>query len=88
MQPELDIFTGEEYALFYGSLRDKSPKDQIVLSACQSDIAVLRKVSRELDSLCVSTAWNSVNHIQTHIEELIADIHEIQDSILNPDEES
>ena len=83
-----DIFTPEEHVAFYGSLRDKSPKDQIVLSACQSDIEILRKVSRELDKLCVSTVWDSVSHIQGHLDELASDIHEIQDSITNPDEES
>ena len=86
MKMQHDIFTPEEHVAFYGSLRDKSPKDQVVLSACQSDIESLRRVSRELEKLCVSTAWNSVDHIQTHIEELIADILEIQDSITNPDE--
>ena len=83
-----DIFTPEEHVAFYGSLRDKSPKDQIVLSACQSDIEILRKVSRELDKLCVSTVWDSVSHIQGHLDELASDIVDIQDSITNPDEES
>ena len=61
-------------------------KDQIVMSACRSDIETLRKVSRELDKLCVSTAWECVSHIQGHLDELASDIVDIQESITNPEE--
>ena len=76
-----EMFDADEMLDFYRSLRKANHRDRIVLSACQSDIHTLRKVSRELSKMCVSTAWDSVDHLQTHIDELISDLIEVQEEI-------
>ena len=76
-----EMFDPDEMLDFYRSLRKANHRDRIVLSACQSDIHTLRKVSSELSKMCVSTAWNSVDHLQTHIDELIADLVAVQEEI-------
>ena len=71
----------EEKVAFYKSLGKAGMKDRLILSACQSDILSLRKIARDLEALCVSTAWNQVDHIQTHIDELISDLIDVQEDI-------
>jgi len=81
-----DDMTVDEQVVFYRHLRNANRKDSIVLSACQSDIQTLRRVSRELDKMCVSTAWDSVVHLQTHIDELISDLIDMQEDITDQEE--
>ena len=78
----------DEKCAFYKSLGNAKMKDRLILSACQSDILSLRKIARDLETLCVSTAWHQVDHLQTHINELISDLIDVQEDITNPDEES
>ena len=78
----------EEKVAFYKALGKSGMKDRLILSACQSDILLLRKIARDLETLCVSTAWHQVDHLQTHIDELISDLIDVQEDITDPDEES
>ena len=78
--------TADEQIEFYRNLRNANRKDRIVLSSCQSDIQTLRRVSKELDMMCVSTAWDSVVHLQTHIDELISDLIDMQEDITDQEE--
>tara|TARA_R100000353_G_C6357259_1_gene155075 strand:- start:216 stop:488 length:273 start_codon:yes stop_codon:yes gene_type:complete len=73
--------TADEMLDFYRNLGKANRRDRIVLSACQSDILTLRRVGRDLDKMCVSTAWDSVEHIQTHIDELISDLIDMQEEV-------
>tara|TARA_Y100001938_G_scaffold150863_1_gene243938 strand:- start:2213 stop:2485 length:273 start_codon:yes stop_codon:yes gene_type:complete len=76
-----DDMTVDEQVEFYRNLGKANHKDRIILTACQSDILTLRKVARKLDKMCVSTAWDSVEHLQTHINELISDLIDMQEEI-------
>jgi|TARA_R100000482_G_scaffold112406_1_gene54932 hypothetical protein len=82
MQHE-EYWDANEKAAFYKSLGKvrNLRKDRITLSACQSDILLLRKISHDLEALCVSTAWEQVDHIQGHIDELISDLIDVQEDI-------
>ena len=71
----------EEKVVFYKSLGKAGMKDRLILTACQSDILALRKIARDLEESCVSTAWNQVDHIQGHIDELISDLIDVQEDI-------
>ena len=77
----------DEKVVFYKHLEKAGMKDRLILSACQSDILHLRKISEDLNTLCVSTAWHQVSHIQSHIYELISDLTDVQEDITHPDEE-
>ena len=87
MQHE-EYWDADEKDVFYKHMMIAGMKDKLILSACTSDILLLRKIAHDLNTLCVSTAWNQSDHIQTHISELISDLIDIQEDITNPDEES
>ena len=92
MQHE-EYWDADEKLAFYKELGKAGMKDRLILSACQSDILLLRKIARDLETLCVSTAWNQVDHLQTHVTELISDLIDVQEDVTEsvpafPDEES
>tara|TARA_Y100000592_G_C5343450_1_gene255371 strand:+ start:403 stop:666 length:264 start_codon:yes stop_codon:yes gene_type:complete len=87
MQHE-EYWDAEEKAVFFEHMITAGMKDKLILSACTSDILLLRKISHDLEALCVSKAWNQVDHIQGHITELISDLIDVQEDITDPEEES
>ena len=80
MQHE-EYWDADEKAVFNEQMIKAGMKDKLILSACTSDILLLRKISHDLEALCVSTAWHQVDHIQGHIVELISDLIDVQEDI-------